>query len=96
MALPFPPRLPPWQHLAVLLCLLISPFNTGCVRRISYASPDGRRVEVLNVGFDTTLATLHAETADGRVTIEGADSRATVAARLADLAVELAKKGGRP
>ena len=90
-----PPRAPPWRRLAALLCLSAPLASGGCVRRISYASPDGRRVDVLNVGFDTKLATLHAETADGLVRIEGADSRATVAARLAELAVELAAKGGR-
>ena len=32
----------------------------GCYRRVSYVSPEGRKVEIVNIGFDTRIGSLHA------------------------------------
>lgn len=68
---------------------------TGCYRRVSYASPEGRRVEVVNVGFDTKIGSLTAETPNGTLRLENADSQAVLSQRLAELAAALARQGGR-
>ena len=83
-----PPRRRRFRVLLSLTLLL----PAGCYRRVAYTSPDGRTVEVLNVGFDTHIGRLHAETSQGSVTIENADSRAAALADLLDLAESL--KGG--
>ena len=80
------PKAKPSRLLAVGLVL---PMLAGCYRRVSYASPDGRMVEVINVGFDTQIGSRHAETPDGSVTIEGATSEAAIASKLTDLADKL-------
>ncbi len=77
---------------SLLLLGLISLVSAGCYRRVSYASPEGRKVEVVNLGFDTEIGSLHAETAEGSVTIEGASSQSAVASKLVDLATELARE----
>ena len=64
----------------------------GCYRRLSYDSPEGRKLEVVNLGFDTQIGSLTAETPDGSVAIEGAASQAAVASKIADLAASLAKE----
>jgi hypothetical protein len=83
---------PPKTRRYLLLTLALLAL-TGCYRRVSYASPEGRKVEVVNIGFDTQIASLHAETPDGSVTIEGASSQASVANKLVDLASKLAEQG---
>jgi hypothetical protein len=74
-----------------LLLLLGLAAAGGCYRRVSYASPEGRQLELVNVGFDTQVASIHAETDSGSVTIEGASSQASVANKLVDLASDLAE-----
>ena len=64
----------------------------GCYRRLSYDSPEGRKLEVVNLGFNTEIGSLTAETPDGSVAIEGAASSAAVASKIADLAAHLAKE----
>lgn len=85
---------------ALLAALLLAPLGTagGCYRRVSYQSPEGRRVEVVNFGFDTRIAGFEAQTSEGRLRIEGADSRARLADRLTEaLLRELAgAAGGAP
>jgi hypothetical protein len=63
---------------------------TGCVRRVQYTAPDGRSVDVLNVGFDTKLGRLEAITENGSLVIEGAESEAALAKQLATVAADLA------
>lgn len=71
---------------AVCLFILLTLCPAGCYRRVSYASPHGRRVEIVNFGFDTRIGTLSAETDDGALKIEDLDSSARTAAILAELA----------
>jgi hypothetical protein len=63
----------------------------GCYRSVAYETPDGRRFELRNVGFDTRIGRLVAETPDGRVEVEGAASEAASAVRAAELAAEMAR-----
>ncbi len=83
------------RHLArnaLPILLLASP---GCYRHVRYASPEGRRVEVVNFGFDTTIGALEAQTPDGSIRLENVDSQALLARRMAELAAALAQEGGR-
>ena len=79
-------------------CALLTLLGGGCYRRVNYVSPNGRRVEIVNVGFDTRIGSLSAETPTGSLRLDGVESRAGSAARLAELSAalarELAPKGG--
>ena len=88
------PRLPCRARRALLCVPFLFP-TAGCLRRVSYESPDGRRVEVLNVGFDTKIGRLRAVTPDGEIEVEAAESQAAVAVGLLRVAAGLAE-GGRP
>lgn len=85
-------RLPcPRTGLAALaLALAAAP---GCYRRVSYVSPEGRQVEIVNIGFDTRIGSLHAQTEHGSLRIENAQSQALLSQRLAELAAALADGG---
>ncbi len=87
-----PPNRPAPCRRLLLAAVAVSIVTAGCYRRVSYSSPEGRSVEVVNIGFDTEIGSLHAETPDGSVTIEGASSQAAVASKLADLATTLANE----
>ena len=79
---------------AVLLLLLLATLP-GCYRRVSYRSPEGRHVELVNLGFDTTIGSLHAETpGGGSLRLENVDSQAQLSQRLAELAATLAARQG--
>ena len=78
--------------LVLPLTLLLAP---GCYRRVSYTSPEGRQVELINLGFDTRIGALHAETPNGSLRLENVDSQALLAQRIAELAAALAAEGGR-
>lgn len=65
-------------------------FTPGCYRRVSYESPGGRRIEIKNVGFDTSIGKLHAKTADGSITLENVSSQAGTAERAAEALEEAA------
>ena len=65
----------------------------GCYRRVSYVSPEGRKVEIVNIGFDTRIGSLHAQTESGSLRIENAESQALLSQRLAELAAALADGG---
>ncbi len=79
-------------RIALLLTLVA---NSGCYRRVSYISPEGRQVELVNVGFDTRIGSLHAQTPSGSLRIENVDSQALLAQRVAELAAALAAQGER-
>ena len=82
------------KRLCLATLLLLMP---GCYRRVSYTNGQGRSVEIKNIGFDTQIGKLHAETADGTVTIENASSQAGTAARAADAlerAADVLRVGG--
>lgn len=81
-------------HVSICL-LLLCLAATGCYRRVSYISPEGRQVELVNLGFDTRIGALHAETPSGSLRIDTVDSQALLAQRIAELAAALAAKGGR-
>ena len=78
--------------IAFVLLLMLAP---GCYRRVSYISPEGRQVELVNLGFDTTIGSLHAEAPSGSLRLENVDSQALLAQRIAELAAALAAEGGR-
>ena len=79
---------------AVVACLCaLSLAAAGCYRRVSYVSPEGRRVELVNIGFDTRIGSLHAQTESGSLRIENAESQALLSQRLAELAAVLADGG---
>ena len=81
---------------AALLLLALPALTPGCYRRVIYTSPEGRRVELVNLGFDTTIGSLHAETPEGgSLRLENVDSQAQLSERLAELAATLAREGGR-
>ncbi len=88
---------PPPKLLRLSGALLIL-LNLGCVRRVQYASPDGRRVDVLNVGFDTQIGHLRATTQHGSFEMGAYDSDAVVAAKLVEVLEVAARlaEGGRP
>ena len=89
-------RPPPNVFRAAVAALLL--LNVGCVRRVQYRSPDGRRVDVLNVGFDTHIGHLKATTPGGSFEMGEYDSQAVVAAKLVELLEVAARlaEGGRP
>lgn len=76
-----------------LSLLLLAP--AGCYRHVRYTSPEGRHVEVVNFGFDTTIGALEAQTPEGSIRLENVDSQALLARRMAELAAALAQEGGR-
>ena len=80
-------------RLAVFVTLLV--LAPGCYRRVSYISPEGRQVELVNLGFDTTIGSLHAETPSGSLRLENVVSQALLAQRIAELAAAVAREGGR-
>ena len=82
-----------YARLAVFVTLVF--VSAGCYRRVSYTSPEGRQVELVNLGFDTTIGALHAETPSGSLRLENVDSQALLAQRIAELAAALAAEGGR-
>ena len=59
---------------------------TGCYRRVSYTSPHGRQVEIVNLGFNTRIGALSAQTDEGSLQIEDLDAQARSAAILAEIA----------
>jgi len=77
--------------LAILPLMLL--LGAGCYRRVSYVSPEGRTVEIVNFGFDTRIGSLHAQTESGSLRIENAESQALLSQRLAELAAALADGG---
>src|SRR5687768_7680621 len=62
-------------RLAVFVAALLV-LAPGCYRRVSYISPEGRQVELVNLGFDTSIGSLHAETPSGSLRLENVDSQA--------------------
>lgn len=83
----------PLLHTVLLIGALLA--GAGCYRRVSYVSPEGRQVEIVNLGFDTHIGSLHAETPNGSLRLENVDSQALLAQRLADLAATLAREPGK-
>lgn len=78
----------------LVLLLAAVPALAGCYRRVSYVSPEGRQVELVNIGFDTQIGSLQAETPNGSLRLENVDSQALLSQRLAELAAALAREGG--
>ena len=82
---------PPDLRRGLLPLLLIPALAVGgCLRRVQYDAPDGRRVDILNLGFDTRIGTLEAETTTGRVRIEGFETEPALAKDLTRIAADLA------
>jgi len=86
-------RYPRSRTLACVAFLAALALAPGCYRRVSYRSPDGRQVELVNVGFDTSIGSLHAQTPGGSLRLENVDSQALLAQRVAELAAALTRQG---
>ena len=83
----------PLQVIFATLLPLTLLLGAGCYRRVSYVSTEGRQVEIVNIGFDTRIGSLHAQTESGSLRIENAESQALLSQRLAELAAALANGG---
>lgn len=79
------------RRFALMACLLV--VMPGCYRRVSYQSPEGRQVEVVSFGTDTSIGSLEAQTPHGSLKLEDLDSAAVLSQRLAELAAALARQG---